>query len=215
MSKSNKYGYSGVDIPTQAVKANVGKFDPSEINELVQEDKWTQYGQLELILTSTASTSTIDFVDKFSSHDVHLVVLSTLIPTTQTEFGLKLSNDSGSSYETTNYEFANQRCFANGTFEERKSTSQSSIRLGGDVETSDNFNGYFYIYNANDSSKYTFITSHSTYTGTSGAGGFGSSFGSGVYKQAETVNGIRIGQATNATSFTSGTASLYGIKEYS
>ena len=28
MSKSNKYGYSGVDIPTQAVKANVGKFDP-------------------------------------------------------------------------------------------------------------------------------------------------------------------------------------------
>ena len=40
MSKSNKYGYSGVDIPTQAAFANVGKFDPSEINELVQEDKW-------------------------------------------------------------------------------------------------------------------------------------------------------------------------------
>ncbi len=32
MSKSNKYGYSGVDIPTQAFKANVGKFDPDEIN---------------------------------------------------------------------------------------------------------------------------------------------------------------------------------------
>ena len=38
MSKSNKYGYSGVDIPTQAFQANVGKFDPSEINELVANE---------------------------------------------------------------------------------------------------------------------------------------------------------------------------------
>ena len=172
-------------------------------------------GSVELISTSTASSSTIDFVDKFSSHNVHLVVLSDLVPSTQTEFGIKFSNDSGTSYETSNYNFANQRGFANGTFEERKSTSQTSIRLGGDVETSDNFNGYFYIYNANDSSKYTFITSHSIYRGTSGAGGFGISYGSGVYKQAETVDGIRIGQATTASAFTSGTASLYGIKESS
>ena len=57
MSKSNKYGYSGVDIPTQAFQANVGKFDPAEINELVAEDKWTQYGQLELINTYTADGS--------------------------------------------------------------------------------------------------------------------------------------------------------------
>ena len=57
MSKSNKYGYSGVDIPTQAFQANVGKFDPAEINELVQEDKWTQYGQLELIQTINQDTS--------------------------------------------------------------------------------------------------------------------------------------------------------------
>ena len=55
MSKSNKYGYSGVDIPTQAFQANVGKFDPAEINELVADNKWTQYGQLELIETQTAS----------------------------------------------------------------------------------------------------------------------------------------------------------------
>ena len=41
MSKSNKYGYSGVDIPTQGFQSNVGKFDPAEINELVQEGKWT------------------------------------------------------------------------------------------------------------------------------------------------------------------------------
>lgn len=173
----------------------------------------TDLGSLEHIITSTASSSTIDFVNKFSDHNVHLIVLSTLVPTTQTEFGIKVSNDSGTSYETTNYQFANQRGFVNGTFEERKSLSQSSIRLGGDVETSDNLCGYFYIYNANDSNKFTFITQHSVFTGTSGGGGFGFEFGGGVYVVAETVNGIRIGQQTTASAFTSGTASLYGIKE--
>ena len=28
MSKSNKYGYSGVNIPSQAFQSNKGKFDP-------------------------------------------------------------------------------------------------------------------------------------------------------------------------------------------
>ena len=65
MSKSNKYGYSGVDIPTQAAFANVGKFDSSEINELVQEDKWTTFGQLELIQTevSSGNATAIEFTD--------------------------------------------------------------------------------------------------------------------------------------------------------
>lgn len=170
-------------------------------------------GKLELLATGTASSSTIDFVNKFASHKVHLVVMSTLVPSTQTEFGIKLSNDGGSSYETTNYQFANQRGFVNGTFEERKSLSQSSIRLGGDVETSDNFCGYFYLYNANDSNKQTFITQHSVFTGTSGGGDFGFEYGGGVYTPLETINGLRIGEQTTATSFTSGTASLYGLAE--
>ena len=59
MSKSNKYGYSGVNIPTQAFQSNKGKFDPSEINELVANDQWTQYGQLELIETKTVTSSSL------------------------------------------------------------------------------------------------------------------------------------------------------------
>ena len=193
------------------VKKNTGLYTPSEILQLTKDGSWG--GSLEHIITSTASSSTIDFVDKFSNYDVHLIQLINCVPSVQTEFGIKFSNDSGSSYETTNYQFANQRCFVNGTFEERKSTSQTSIRLGGDVETSDNLCSYIYIYNANDSSKYTFITQHSVFTGTSGGGGFGAEFGGGVYAQAETVNGIRIGQATTASAFTSGTAKLYGVKQ--
>ena len=58
MAKSNKYGYSGVNIPTQEFNDNKGKFDPNEINELVADNKWTQYGQLEHIKTQTATNST-------------------------------------------------------------------------------------------------------------------------------------------------------------
>ena len=59
MSKSNKYVYAGVDIPTQAFKANTGKFDPSEINELIAEDKWTTLGQMDLIETKTFNLNSI------------------------------------------------------------------------------------------------------------------------------------------------------------
>ena len=79
MSKSNKYGYSGVDIPTQAFKANVGKFDPAEINELVADNKWTQYGQLELIETQTYSSAVtaIDFTSiQESTYNVHFMTCS-------------------------------------------------------------------------------------------------------------------------------------------
>ena len=193
------------------VKQNTGLYTPSEILQLTKDGSWS--GSLEHIITSTASSSTIDFVDKFGNYDVHLIQLINCVPNTQTEFGIKFSNDSGSSYETTNYKFANQRMFVNGTFEERKSTSQTSIRLGGDVETSDNLNSYLYIYNANNSSKFTFISHHTTFTATSGGGNFGTSFGGGVYAQAETVNGIRIGQQTTVSAFTSGTAKLYGVKQ--
>jgi len=193
------------------VKKNIGLYTPSEILQLTKEGSWG--GSLEHIITSTASSSTIDFVDKFSNYDVHLIELINCIPTTQTEFGIRFSNDSGSSYETSNYQFANQRGYSNGSgFAERKSTSQGTIRLGGDVTTYSNsvFNCYFYVYNANNSAKYTFITSQCTFTqGTIGT----MEFGGGVYAQAETVNGIRIGESASATAFTSGTAKLYGVKQ--
>jgi len=215
MSKSNKYGYSGVDIPTQAAFANVGKFDPAEINELVQEDKWTTFGQLELIETQTISSATADFTAlQETTYNVHLFTLTDCNTSGQTELGIRVSNDNGSSFETASYQFANQRGYSNGSFAERKSTSQGSIRLGGDVTTYSNsvFNGYFYMYNAGDSAKFTYFTSHNTFTqGTIAT----MEFGSGVYNNAESINAIRIGEGASTTAFTSGIISAYGIKEYS
>lgn len=202
------YGYLG-DTST-SIKQQVKNAGVLSINDVLDlEGKGHIGGSLEFITEATASSSTIDFVDKFTGYDIHKIELINCVPTTQTEFGIRFSNDSGSTYETTNYQFANQRI---GSVSEKRSTSQATIRLGGDTTTgsTEGFSGYFYIYNANNSSKYTFITSH--FTMLQGAT-YLAEYGGGVYAVAETVNGIRIGQQTTASAFTSGTAKLYGVKK--
>ena len=202
------FGYLGdTSTKIKQVKKNDGVISIAEAYDL--EKLGHLGGSLQLIAETTASSSTIDFVDKFTGCDVHKIELINCVPTTQTEFGIRFSNDSGSSYETTNYQFANQRL---GSVSERRSTSQATIRLGGDVTTgsTEGFNGYFYIYNANNSAKYTFITGQFTFLQSTT---YLAEFGGGVYAQAETVNGIRIAQQTSATAFTSGSAKLYGVKQ--
>tara|TARA_B100001939_G_scaffold297400_1_gene271851 strand:+ start:1612 stop:2259 length:648 start_codon:yes stop_codon:yes gene_type:complete len=215
MSKSNKYGYSGVDIPTQAFQANVGKFDPAEINELVQEDKWTQYGQLELIQTINASgTSNIEFtsIDE-STYNVHFLTLQLSCTGTagSTTYYIQFYED-GIGWETGSvYQFAYQDGNVNGTFTETKSTSQTLLSASFFYDaTTPTINGYQYFYNLGDSSKYSFQTMHSF---TDDGGGDGFRLGSGVLPQTSTVTGIRL--TANGSTTSTGTVSLYGIKEYS
>ena len=210
---SSEFGYIP-ESPAQSFGNNKGIFTPTDIYDLTRADKFTQYGQLELLQTQTISSATANFTSlDVSTYNVHLFTMSDLVVTTQTEFGIRVSDDGGSSYETSNYEFANQRGYASGTFAERKSQSQGSIRLGGDVTTDTNsvFNGYFYMYNAGDSTKYTFFTSHNTFAQGST---YTMEFGSGVYQIASTINAIQIGEGILGA-FSSGTISAYGIKEYS
>jgi hypothetical protein len=215
MSKSNKYGYSGVDIPTQAFKANVGKFDPAEINELVQEDKWTQYGQLELIETQTISSATADFTTlQETTYNVHFFTFTDVHVGSQTEFGYKVSNDGGTSFNTgTPFQFANNRIVSDGANASRKSTGQASGRLCGDIDTGAHSlaNGYLYLYNAGDSTKHTMSTSHMVFEDFQDLGAM--EFGSQMYEGTPKFNNaIRFGAGTGTTALTSATISCYGIR---
>ena len=51
---SKEYGYIGKEV-TQAFRDNKGIFTPQDIIELDQENKWTNFGQLELIETQNVS----------------------------------------------------------------------------------------------------------------------------------------------------------------
>ena len=73
----SKYGYVGKesDIPQQAFKANAGVLSVNDHLALSQENKLTQYGQLELIETQTlTSGNTLDFTDiKQDIYKVHFL----------------------------------------------------------------------------------------------------------------------------------------------
>ena len=58
---SNEFGYIP-ESPEQSFGNNKGIFTPTDIYDLTRADKYTNYGQLELIETKSADDScTIDF----------------------------------------------------------------------------------------------------------------------------------------------------------
>ena len=76
---SNEYGY--IPEVEQSFGNNTGVFDPADINNLVADNKWTQYGQLELIETQTFSStvSVINFNDiKQDTYNVHFMTFNNM-----------------------------------------------------------------------------------------------------------------------------------------
>ena len=82
----SKYGYIGKesDIPQQAFKANAGVLSVNDHLALSQENKLTQFGQLELIETQeiTTAVSNIDFLDlQEETYREHLLTCTCLLYT--------------------------------------------------------------------------------------------------------------------------------------
>ena len=210
--KSNKFGYVGADIPTQSFGNNTGVFDPNDINNLIADNKWTTFGQLELIETQsiTSSTATMDFTN-LGNYNVHFLVYSNADPNTDTvSLITRLSNNGGSSFISSGYQYALQLGKGDGSFSELRTTSIGQLTVFGGAGTGANevANGYCYFYNLLDSSKYSFSTNHLSSLNHQPL--LEMRFGSGVYPTAETHNAIRIlfssGNINNLQ------ASLYGIR---
>ena len=209
----SEYGYIP-EAPEQSFGNNKGIFNPKDIYDLTRADKYTNYGQLELIETQTFSgVSAVDFtsIDE-STYNVHFMTLSDIEHTSANSTTRIQYFESGVLETGSVYQYALQSGDAGGSFAETKSTGNTIIFLSynnNGTATGDLESGYVYFYNLGDSAKYSFNTQQIVFQDN---GLFRMDFGSGVLPQASTVNGIRLdfgGANTN------GTASLYGIKEYS
>jgi len=216
---SNEFGYIP-ESPAQSFQNNKGIFTPKDIYDLTRADKYTNYGQLELIETQSITSSTASMIFsniQESTYNVHFLTYKNFEPTTSDDrLGLRFF-ESGVEESASVYQFANQSCRANDTFTEAKSTGSNHIRLGTNVKNTVNHtdNGYVYLYNLGDSTKYSFTTVQTTgiyYSGNH----FQSEFGSGVLPQASTVDEIKLFIGNNASNNIANLqASLYGIREYS
>ena len=69
-------------------------------------------------------------------------------------------------------------------------------------------NAYVYLYNLNDSARYSFISSQSMSMDTGNNGLM--TYGGGLYKATETINAIQIFPYSGTFSLT---ANLYGVKK--
>ena len=172
-------------------------------------------GKLELIETQTVSAvSSVDFTSiKGSEYNVHFLTYSNAkLSAGNKQIGMRFY-ESGTLETASVYEWAIVRVEGT-TFSEQKTTGFSRLPVAWyalSTNTGNNANGYFYFYNFNDSSKYSFMTNQSFGWGYNSDTGM--QFGGGVLPQSSTVDGIQIAHYDGAGVDISGTFSLYGIKE--
>ena len=212
----SKYGYVGKhsDIPQQAFKANAGVLSVNDHLALSQENKLTQYGQLELIETQeiTSSTGTMDFTNiKETEYNVHFLAYSNFQGTVDgNNFQVRLFEngtvESGSVYEYQHYYIQ-----ADGSAAQQRSTSLSYIRgsIGNGNDTNEIGNGYMYFFNLGNISAYSFTSQ--SYVGQNQNSLVQTTMGITMLPQQSRVDGIRI--FTN-DSIDTLKASLYGIRSY-
>ena len=214
---STEYGRIGTEV-AQSFRNNNGIFTPKDIYELDAENKWTNFGQLELIETQTISSTptTIDFTSiKENIYDVHFMTYNNIHgnSTTAQDMGARVSNDGGSTYESSNYQHANQNGSTSGSFSESQSTNTDRFMIVPDLdnETNASVNGYIYFYNLGDSTKFSFVTDWNFLFQSAVGGRFRG--GSAVYTVAEQINAIQL-MTNSSGGFSAGVVSLYGIRSF-
>ena len=206
---------SYIGVQPNNIKQNIGVYTPSEILQLEKDGNWG--GSLELIeeQTVTSTTATLDFTSiQENRYDVHLLQYKGFIPEND---GVRLVlrfYENGVLETASVYQIASQIMRVTGTFSEAKSTGNAHIRVGTNMRndfTSASDNGYIYIYNAGNSSKYTFATVQTTgiyYGDNKGA----MEFGGGVLPQASLVNGFQL-YGHSSGGIENIETKLYGVKQ--
>jgi len=205
----SEYGYIP-EAPEQSFGNNKGIFTPKDIYDLTRADKYTNYGQLELIETQTASADNIvDFTDiKEDVYNVHFVTVNVDLSNTssvQIRFFESGVLETASVYAT-----VYQNGQATGSFSETSAGNNRifATRTGGTDEARQAYN---YLYNLGDSTKYSFQTMQGV-SRQSPTTALDMRYGTGALLQASTVNGIRFTETGGG--LLTGSISLYGMRTY-
>ena len=119
------------------------------MGKLVQVDTET--------VTSAVSSVTLTGID---SDDVYMLTINNVVPETDgNDFKLRVT-ESGTPNTTANYDYAYKRLRADTTFNNASSTNDNELDLSTSIgnATGEQGSAILYIYNANNSSEYTFFT---------------------------------------------------------
>ena len=179
----------------------------------------TSGGVEDYVLIQTQSpsgTANIDFTTIYESkYNIHFVTYTLEPATDNATLGLRFY-ESGSLESAGVYKEGHQEIVSQGNSEDLganstyQSTSRDHIRVGENIgnATGERGTGYFYIYNAGDSSLMTSLSVHNTTVNPSN--NVLVAIGGGTMPQTSTVDGFRIFDANNTGNLT-GKVSLYGV----
>jgi hypothetical protein len=204
---SKEYGYIGKEV-TQAFRDNKGIFTPQDIIELDQENKWTNFGQLELIETQTVSSVTTVNFQTLGNFNVHFLTTNDLVSSTNNiRYGLRFY-ENGVLETGSNYKWAYQQQLSGGTDSDVFESAHTSIPIQIEQPTGFGGGGYTYLYNLLDSTQYSYLSNQHIRV----SNALISEFGFGVMTQQSTVDGFQISGYDSSTPSFSGDLSLYGIR---
>ena len=214
----SEYGYIP-EAPEQSFGNNKGIFTPKDIYDLTRADKYTNYGQLELIETQTyaGAVTSINFTDiKQDIYDIHFMTFNNMKVDTDNKEAINMRVlVGGVSQTTSSYKRALQRFSSDSAlFGESRSTTDSIFKTvyGTGTATGESTSGYAYFYNLGDSNKYSSVSIH--ITSLTSEGKFAGAYGSQTYYVANEVDGIKIRSNTSTVAYTDFDVSLYGIRSY-
>jgi len=166
--------------------------------------------KLEEVTVGTAVSSVILGDDKWdTSFDVYMVKFNNVKPVTNGADMRVRVTESGTPNTTSNYDEGAKLLRADTTFQNIADVNRDYWILSGSVDngTGENLNNIMYIFNANNSSEYTFVTIESTYID---ANNFKGLQGGGVFTVTSQVDGVSIlfdtGNIDTGSKFT-----LYGL----
>ncbi len=164
----------------------------------------------EEIISSAVSSVTLTGID--STYDVYKLVINNIHPSVaDSNVGIRVT-ESGTANSTSNYDLANNFLRTAVGFGETGLTNQDKFGFGsyiGAGDTGDRTQGVFYIFNANNSSEFTFITFEKVQTAESNE--LTGNIGGGVFTSASTVDGVHI--FISSGNMETGTFTLYGLKK--
>ena len=207
----SEYGYIP-EAPEQSFGNNKGIFTPKDIYDLTRADKYTNYGQLELIETINQDTSVSAVVfDDLRDYDIHLIFVSEL-QGGDAELQGRLSTDGGTTfYSGSRYDYAMQFCQAGGSVGDRKGINESRFQRLAKTgnHTGATGQGYITFYNLRDSNLYSMLTTLNYSMDNNPFGIY--QRGGQVLRNKEQHNAIQLFQNTGTLQ---GKFSIYGIRSY-
>jgi hypothetical protein len=207
----SEFGYIGKEV-TQSFRDNKGIFTPKDIYQLDREDKWTNFGQLELISKNTISNaSTVDITDLGSNYQVHLITMNNMHTNDNKDLNFRAIVGGDVQSGSSDYSRSFRNMYQDGNQYEDKDADLDRLRLNSEIggNSPEGFNALIYMYNALFVGR-TFLTQQQAILDRNAY--FGSYYGAGAYQGINVLSGISFYMSSD--NINSGNISIYGIRSY-